>query len=363
MLNSRHSIPSDLNTRIEQLGKQLGFNAIGVSSIDLGATESRLAQWLKLDYHGDMDWMAKHGTKRTRPNELVPNTLSIISVRMNYLPPNGLDPISALNHPTIGYISRYALGRDYHKVLKQRLEKLAQGMQQWVGKFGYRVFTDSAPVMEKPIAVQAGLGWMGKHTNVLNRDAGSWFFLGEIYTDLPLIPSEPLTEHCGHCTACIDICPTKAIIAPYVLDARRCISYLTIEHQGSIPEEFRKAIGNRIYGCDDCQLVCPWNRFAQTSPEADFSVRQQLDRRSLVELFLWTEEQFNRYLEGSAIRRIGHERWQRNIALALGNAPTQATVLQALTQVYHSTPSTIVHEQCAWSLAQHQLPNEHADHH
>lgn len=363
MLNSRHSIPSDLNTRIEQLGKQLGFNAIGFSSIDLGATETQLTQWLELGYHGDMDWMAKHGTKRTRPHELAPNTLSIISVRMNYLPPNGLDPISALNHPTIGYISRYALGRDYHKVLKQRLEKLAQGIQHWVGEFGYRVFTDSAPVMEKPIAVQAGLGWMGKHTNVLSRDVGSWFFLGEIYTDLPLIPSQPVTEHCGHCIACIDICPTKAIVAPYVLDARRCISYLTIEHKGSIPEAFRKAIGNRIYGCDDCQLVCPWNRFAQTSPEADFSVRQQLDRRSLVELFLWTEEQFNRYLEGSAIRRIGHERWQRNIALALGNAPTQAVALQALAQVYHSTSSAIVREQCAWSLAQHQSPNGHADHH
>ena len=363
MLNSRHSIPCDLNTRIEQLGKQLGFNALGFSSIDLGATESRLAEWLRLGYYGEMDWMAKHGTKRTRPNELVPNTLSIISVRMDYLPPDGLDPRDALNHPNLGYISRYALGRDYHKVLKQRLEKLAQGIKQWVGEFGYRVFTDSAPVMEKPLAIQAGLGWMGKHTNVLSREAGSWFFLGEIYTDLPLAHSQVVEEHCGRCTACIDICPTQAIIAPYVLDARRCISYLTIEHQGSIPEEFRRAIGNRIYGCDDCQLACPWNRFAHTSPEADFAIRQQLDRRSLVELIMWTEEQFNHYLAGSAIRRIGHERWQRNLAVALGNAPTQAQTLQVLRQVYHTTQSDLVREHIGWALKQHKFPHFCTDDH
>ncbi|WP_020558205.1 tRNA epoxyqueuosine(34) reductase QueG [Thiofilum flexile] len=363
MLNSRHSIPSDLNTRIERLGKQLGFDAIGFSAIDLGATETRLLEWLRLGYQGDMAWMAKHGSKRTRPAELVPNTLSIISVRMSYLPPEGLDPIDVLNHPNLAYISRYALGRDYHKVLKQRLEKLAQGIQQWVGEFGYRVFTDSAPVMEKPIAINAGLGWMGKHTNVLNRETGSWFFLGEIYTDLPLAPSHMVAEHCGRCTACIDICPTQAIIAPYVLNARRCISYLTIEHAGIIPEIFRKAIGNRIYGCDDCQLVCPWNRFAQTSTETDFAIRHQLDRRTLVELFLWSEKQFNDYLAGSAIRRIGHERWQRNLAIALGNAPTQPIVIQALTQVYGTTTSALVRTHIEWALEQHKNTNNCTDDH
>lgn len=353
MLNSRHSIPTDLNTRIEKLGKQLGFSAIGFSDIDLGNTEARLMQWLNHHYQGDMEWMGKHGKKRTRPAELVPNTLSIISVRMDYLPPQSIDPIDVLNHPNLAYISRYALGRDYHKVLKQRLEKLAQGIQAWVGDFGYRVFVDSAPVMEKPIAVKAGLGWMGKHTNVLSREAGSWFFLGEIYTDLPLTVSEPVTEHCGKCTACVDICPTQAIIAPYVLDARRCISYLTIEHQGSIPVEFRPLIGNRIYGCDDCQLVCPWNRFAQTTLEADFAIRHKLDQCSLIDLFAWTETEFNKYLEGSAIRRIGHERWQRNLAVALGNAPTQPPIVQALRNVLSTSSSTLVQEHCSWALDQH----------
>ncbi|MEN9433352.1 MAG: tRNA epoxyqueuosine(34) reductase QueG [Pseudomonadota bacterium] len=362
MLNSRHSIPSDLNTRIEQLGKQLGFSAVGFSDLALNLTEKRLIEWLSHHYQGDMSWMSKHGTKRTRPAELVPSTLSIISVRMDYLPPQGANPIDVLNHPNLAYISRYALGRDYHKVLKQRLEKLAQGIKEWVGEFGYRVFVDSAPVMEKPIALKAGLGWMGKHTNVLSREGGSWFFLGEIYIDLPLKPSELVSDHCGKCTACLDICPTQAIIAPYMLDARRCISYLTIEHEGSIPLEFRSLIGNRIYGCDDCQLVCPWNRFASTSPEADFAIRHQLDQRTLIDLFAWSEADFNRHLEGSAIRRIGHERWQRNIAIALGNAPTQPAVLQALQRVYESTTSALVREHISWALDQHQLAKNSSAH-
>lgn len=338
--------------QIQAIGEALGFNAVGVSNIDLSLAEQRLLDWLAQGYQGDMAWMAHHGTKRSRPAELVSGTLSVISVRMDYLPPDSTDAVMVLNHPERAYISRYALGRDYHKVIRQRLEKFAQRLQTEIGAFGYRVFTDSAPVLEKPIAVKAGLGWMGKHTNILSRDAGSWFFLGEIYTDLPLEETGSVTEHCGQCTACIDVCPTQAILAPYVLDARRCISYLTIEYQGSIPLALRPLMGNRIYGCDDCQLICPWNRFAQTSPEADFAVRNGLDSARLSELFQWSETEFMRRLEGSPIRRIGYERWLRNIAVALGNAPPSLSTLNLLRHKYAALDSVLVKEHIQWAIDQ-----------
>ncbi len=338
--------------QLQSIGKAFGFNAVGVSNIDLSFAEQRLLDWLTQGYQGDMAWMAHHGTKRSRPDELVPGTLSVISVRMDYLPPDSSDAVMVLNHPERAYISRYALGRDYHKVIRQRLEKFAQRLQAEMGAFGYRVFTDSAPVLEKPIAVKAGLGWMGKHTNILSRGAGSWFFLGEIYTDLPLEETGGVSEHCGQCTACIDVCPTQAILAPYVLDARRCISYLTIEYQGSIPLELRPLMGNRIYGCDDCQLICPWNRFAQTSPEADFAVRNGLDSARLSELFQWSETEFMRRLEGSPIRRIGYERWLRNIAVALGNAPPSLSTLNLLRHTHATLDSVLVKEHVQWAIEQ-----------
>lgn len=338
--------------RLQAIGQALGFNAVGVSAIDLSLAEQRLLDWLAQGYHGDMAWMAHHGTKRSRPAELVSGTLSVISVRMDYLPPDSMDAVTILNHPERAYISRYALGRDYHKVIRQRLEKFAQQLQTEIGTFGYRVFTDSAPVLEKPIAVKAGLGWMGKHTNILSRDAGSWFFLGEIYTDLPLEETGSVSAHCGQCSACIEVCPTQAIVAPYVLDARRCISYLTIEYHGSIPLELRPLMGNRIYGCDDCQLICPWNRFAQTSPEADFAVRNGLDSARLSELFQWSEAEFMRKLEGSPIRRIGYERWQRNIAVALGNAPPIRSTLALLQHQYQILDSMLVKEHVQWAICQ-----------
>ncbi len=322
--------------------------------MDLSQAELRLLHWLAKNYHGTMDWMERHGTKRSRPADLVGGTLSIISVRMNYLPPEGADPMMVLNHPELGYISRYALGRDYHKVLRQRLEQFAQHLQNEWGKFNYRVFTDSAPVLEKPIAVKAGLGWMGKHTNILSRDAGSWFFLGEIYTDLPLAETGALSEHCGACTACIEVCPTKAIIAPYQLDARLCISYLTIEHKGSIPVALRPLMGNRIYGCDDCQLICPWNRFAQYSPEADFAVRHALDQAHLLALLEWSENEFLNRFQGSAIRRIGYISWRRNIAVALGNAPASPSVVYALQNALAKTDNTLLAEHLAWALQRQQ---------
>lgn len=345
---------STLFSKLHALGKSLGFNAIGISNVELSLAEQYLFDWLEQGYHGDMDWMQRHGTKRSRPAELVPGTLSIISVRMDYFPPDSTDAAMLLNHPERAYISRYALGRDYHKLIRQRLEKFAQQLQAEVGPFGYRVFTDSAPVLEKPIAVKAGLGWMGKHTNILSRDAGSWFFLGEIYTDLPLPETGAVSDHCGQCTACIDVCPTQAITAPYKLDARRCISYLTIEHQGSIPEALRPLIGNRIYGCDDCQLICPWNRFAQTSPEADFAVRNRLDCASLSDLFQWTEGEFLRRLEGSAIRRIGYERWLRNIAVALGNMQPNPSTLHLLQVRREAIASPLVREHIDWAIRNHR---------
>ena len=348
-MNTNHITTELLN----QWANELGFQKLGISDIDLSSTEVTFQHWLKKGFHGDMEWMERHGTKRTRPAELVTDTIRIISARMNYRPKQDHDPIMILNHPELAYISRYALGRDYHKMMRKQLQKLAKRIQQELCQHGddfkYRVFVDSAPVMEKPIAAKAGLGWIGKHTNVLSQDAGSWFFLGEIYTNLPLTVSEKVDNHCGECTACIDICPTKAIIKPYELDARRCISYLTIEHKGSIPEEFRKDIANRIYGCDDCQLICPWNRFAKDAAQIDFSIRDNLDTATLLSLFEWSEEKFLKKMEGSPIRRIGYERWQRNIATALGNAPSSQIIKEVLNKKRH-TSTELVREHIDWAL-------------
>jgi len=341
-----------LITLIRHWGEELGFQQVGITDTDLSTAEGQLQQWLDAGYHGEMDYMARHGTKRSRPAELEPGTVSVISVRMDYLPQTGTDPWQVLDNGELGYVSRYALGRDYHKLMRKRLQQLAQRITAEIGEFGYRVFVDSAPVLEKPLAQKAGLGWVGKHSNILNRFAGSWFFLGELYTDLPLPADQSVSEHCGSCRACIDICPTAAIVEPYVVDARRCISYLTIEHKGSIPEALRPLLGNRIYGCDDCQLACPWNRFAQWSKEQDFLPRHGLESPHLVELFLWSEEQFLRHTEGSAIRRIGHEAWLRNIAVALGNAQGKPEIIAALRQRL-SHPSPLVQEHVRWALARH----------
>ena len=349
---------SQLAAEIRVWGRELGFQEVGISDTDLSREEMFLQQWLDSGYQGDMDYMARHGTARTRPDELVPGTVRVISVRLNYLPVAARDSWETLDEPDAAFISRYALGRDYHKVLRGKLQALATKVEQRIGKFAYRVFTDSAPVMEVSLARKAGLGWRGKHTLLLTRETGSWFFLGELYTDLPLPVDNLVTEHCGTCTKCIDICPTRAILAPYTLDARRCISYLTIEHKGSIPVELRSLMGNRIYGCDDCQLICPWNKFASATAEKDFVVRNGLDDVSLLELFRWSEEEFNLRLEGSAIRRIGHDRWLRNIAVALGNAlrsasdfDSRARILAALHA--HSVSATaLVREHVAWALEQ-----------
>jgi epoxyqueuosine reductase len=336
---------------IKSWGHALGFQQVGIADTELGEHETRLLNWLAAGRHGEMGYMAQHGTRRSRPADLVPGTLRVISSRMDYLPGTTVPADLVLHNPELGMISRYALGRDYHKVVRARLQKLADQISVCVGPFGYRAFTDSAPVLEKALAEKAGLGWIGKHTNLLTHDAGSWFFLGELYTDLPLPVDAPASNHCGTCQACIDICPTQAIVAPYQLDARRCISYLTIELRGSIPVELRPPIGNRIYGCDDCQMVCPWNKFAQPTPEPDFAPRHGLDAPKLVKLFAWTEEEFLKKTEGSAIRRIGYECWLRNIAVALGNAPRSDAVMASLrARVDH--PSALVREHVAWALAQ-----------
>lgn len=341
-----------LASRIRAWGEELGFQQIGFTHTDLKADEARLEAWLRKGRHGDMDYMERHGRVRSRPSDLLPGTVSVISARMDYLPPEVADAHAVLTDRNAAYVSRYALGRDYHKVLRRRLQRLADRVVDAVGPFSYRAFVDSAPVLEKALARNAGLGWVGKHTNLINREAGSWFFLGEIYTDLPLPADPPATEHCGTCRACIDVCPTQAIVAPWELDARRCISYLTIEHKGSIPKELRDPMGNRIYGCDDCQLCCPWNKFARLTGEADFRARHGLDQASLVELFLWSEEDFRKRTEGSAIRRIGYERWLRNLAVALGNASTTPAVVSALTRRSRH-PSALVREHVAWALARH----------
>jgi len=341
-----------LAPRIKAWGRELGFQQVGIARADLPEDEARLFAWLDRGFHGEMGYMARHGAARARPAELVPGTLRVISVRLDYLP-EAAEMDTILRDGALAYVSRYALGRDYHKVLRQRLERLARKIAAVTGPFGYRAFCDSAPVLEKPLAARAGLGWIGKHTNLLHRDAGSWFFLGELYTDLPLPADEPVADHCGTCRACLDACPTAAIVAPYELDARRCISYLTIELHGPIPEEFRPLIGNRIYGCDDCQLVCPWNSFAQISAEPDFAPRHDLDRATLADLFAWDEEEFLRKTEGSAIRRIGHERWLRNIAVALGNAPTTRETVCTL-ESRREHPSPLVREHVRWAMTQHE---------
>ena len=341
-----------LTRQIRQWGAELGFSQIGISDIDLEQAESRLETWLANRYHGEMGYMSRHGTRRTRPAELVEGTVRVITARMNYMPEPMSDSEAALTDPEAAYISRYALGRDYHKVMRSRLRKLALYIEGLTGPFGYRVFCDSAPVMEKPLAEKAGLGWLGKHTNLINRHQGSWFFIGELYTDIPLPTDAPTGSHCGSCRACIDVCPTGAIVAPYVLDSRRCISYHTIELHGSIPVEFRKQIGNRIYGCDDCQLICPWNRYAQVTKEPDFAPRHGLNDARLVDLFGWTEEAFLQKTEGSAIRRIGYQRWLRNIAVALGNAPTSKPVIRALQKRLEGA-CDLVREHIAWALDQH----------
>ncbi len=340
-----------LADEIRRWGAELGFQQLGISGVELPEDEARLLAWLAQGRHGDMEYMARHGTKRSRPVELVPGTTRVISVRMDYWP-DADDAVAVLDDARKAYVSRYALGRDYHKVLRHRLQQLADRIAERVGPFGHRAFTDSAPVLEKPLARDAGLGWIGKHTNLINAKAGSWFFLGELYTDLPLPVDAPARDHCGTCSRCIEACPTGAIVAPYQLDARLCISYLTIESPAPIPEALRPALGNRIYGCDDCQLVCPWNKFAKLSVEPDFRERHGLGSASLVELFAWSEEEFLARTEGSAIRRIGHERWLRNIAVALGNAPTSAEVVAALrSRADHL--SALVREHVAWALRRH----------
>jgi epoxyqueuosine reductase len=344
----------DLARRIKQWGKELGFQQVGIADSELGEAEARLLDWLGKGFHGEMDYMARHGTKRTRPGELVPGTLRVIVARMNYSPPGARDTAEVLKDRSRAFISRYALGRDYHKLMRNRMQKLADRIGQEVGQFRYRVFTDSAPVMEVELARKAGLGWRGKHTLLLNREAGSYFFLGEIYTDLPLPTDGTPENHCGICQKCMDVCPTGAIVGPYQLDARRCIAYLTVELKGSIPEELRPLIGNRVYGCDDCQLACPWNRFAQTTDEPDFAVRHGLDDATLVELFGWSEAEFHDRLAGSAIHRIGYERWLRNLAVGLGNAPRSAAVIAALkARVEH--PSALVREHVGWALQRHRV--------
>jgi epoxyqueuosine reductase len=349
--DSRVNYPA-LAGRIKQWGRELGFQQVGIADPDLSEAEARLLDWLGKGFHGEMDYMARHGTKRTRPADLIPGTLRVIAARLNYTPPGARDSHEVMQDGTRAFISRYALGRDYHKLMRGRMQQLAGRIGKEVSDFRYRVFTDSAPVMEVELAGKAGLGWRGKHTLLLNREAGSYFFLGEIYTDLPLPADKAQDDHCGTCQKCIDVCPTRAIVGPYQLDARRCISYLTIEHKGSIPEELRPLIGNRVYGCDDCQLVCPWNKFASPSAEPDFAVRNGLDDGMLVDLFGWSEAEFHERLAGSAIHRIGYERWLRNLAIGLGNAPNSRTVIAVLrTRVDH--PSALVREHVAWALGRH----------
>ena len=335
--------------------RALGFGYLGVTSIEIAADEQHLLRWLAAGHHGEMEYMQRHGSLRSRPQELSPGTVRVLSVRMDYWPAEVADAWAILADPALGYVSRYALGRDYHKIMRPALARLAEDVARRIGPFGYRVCVDTAPVLEKALARNAGAGWIGKHTNLIARDAGSWFFLGEILTDLPLPVDPPATAHCGTCQACIPACPTNAIIAPYQLDARRCISYLTIEHKSAIPVELRGAIGNRIYGCDDCQLVCPWNKFARAAAHPDFEVRNRLDATRLTDLFAWTEHEFDTRMRGSAIYRIGYERWSRNIAVALGNAPKSPEVLAALHR-RRADASALIREHIDWALARHDTP-------
>lgn len=338
---------------IKTQGRALGFRQLGISGTDLEADRAYLERWLALERHGEMHYMQRHGDKRSTPAALVPGTLRVIVARMDYLPEPAARARTVLDDARKGYIARYALGRDYHKIMRRRLQQLATWIADRVETRSYRVFVDSAPVLERALARNAGLGWIGKHTNLLDRHTGSWFLLGEIYTDLPLPVDAPVTEHCGSCRACIEVCPTQAIVAPYELDARRCISYLTIENKGAIPEEFRRAIGNRIFGCDDCQLVCPWNRYAQLTGEGDFEPRHGLSAAKLSELFAWSEAEWSEKTAGSALRRPGYEGWRRNIAVALGNAPSDPDVIAALESA-HDDSSELVREHVRWALAEHR---------
>ena len=342
-----------LTRAIKAWGRELGFQSVGIADVDLAAAEAGLAAWLAAGFHGEMDYMARHGSKRARPAELRPGTLSVISARMDYQP-QAAEGWSVIGSAHKAYIARYATGRDYHKVLRHRLRRLARRIEREIGVFGHRIYTDSAPVLEVELAARSGLGWRGKHTLLLSRDAGSYFFLGEIYTDLPLPADAPVADHCGSCSKCLDICPTGAIVAPYRVDARRCISYLTIELKGAIPVELRALIGNRVYGCDDCQLACPWNRYAVASGEPDFRVRHGLDDAELADLFAWGESQFRERMAGSAIHRIGFERWSRNLAVGLGNAPTSADVVAAL-RSRADDPSPLVREHVAWAMQRHGI--------
>lgn len=351
--NKTSTALNELSLEIKRWGIELGFDKIGISDTQLSQHEAHLERWLAAGHHGTMEYMAKHGTKRSRPEQLVKGTISVISARIDYAPDNINDSENVLQQKDTAYISRYALGRDYHKVLRKKLQKLADRIANKVGDYGYRVFTDSAPILEKALAEKAGLGWIGKHSNLIDSDTGSWFFIGEIYTDLALNKDSSATNHCGSCQNCIDLCPTQAIIAPYQVDARRCISYLTIELRDTIPLEFRTAMGNRIYGCDDCQLVCPWNKFAQPSPEDDFKPRDDLSDRKLLELFDWDEETFLTKTEGSAIRRIGHQCWLRNISVALGNADFNPLIVDALNKKLTSAGhSDMLNEHLQWAIEQ-----------
>ncbi|MGF1616034.1 MAG: tRNA epoxyqueuosine(34) reductase QueG [Gammaproteobacteria bacterium] len=345
-----------LAVAIKGWAMELGFQQLGIADVELYDDEKRLCAWLAAGQHGTMEYMARHGTKRSRPKELLPGTLRVLCVRMNYGGATGTKPQQTLGDPGAAYVARYAVGRDYHKVLRTRLRQLVRRIQQHTHHFGYRIFVDSAPVLEKALARNAGLGWIGKHTNLINRGDGSWFFLGEIFTDLPLPPDQPAQAYCGSCQACLNACPTKAIKAPYELDARRCIAYLTIELRSSIPVELRPLMGNRIFGCDDCQLVCPWNRAAPPTLEADFAPRHALDTRRLLELFHWSEEDFNLRTQGSPLRRIGYPCWLRNIAVALGNTPTSRAVVEALEHAVDN-PSELVREHVRWALSRHRAAN------
>ncbi|MBF7730986.1 tRNA epoxyqueuosine(34) reductase QueG [Pseudomonas sp. N040] len=343
---------ADLARDIRDWAGELGFQQAGISNVDLGEHAAHLDNWLAAGYQGEMDYMAAHGPRRSHPARLVPGTLRVISLRMDYLP-GDTRMAQVLAQPGKAYLSRYALGRDYHKLIRKRLQQLAERIQQRIGPFGYRAFVDSAPVLEKAVAEQAGLGWIGKNTLLLNRQAGSWFFLGELFVDVPLPVDAPHAgEHCGSCRACLDICPTGAFVGPYVLDARRCISYLTIELKGAIPLELRPLIGNRVFGCDDCQLVCPWNRFAKPTRQTDFLPRHALDNSELATLFRWTEAEFLSRTEGSPIRRTGYQGWLRNLAVGLGNAPGTIAVIEAL-ELRRDDPSPMVREHVAWALQRH----------
>jgi epoxyqueuosine reductase len=336
---------------LKGLALGLGFDAVGIAGIDLAGDEERLLAWLAAGLHGELGYMERYGARRARPAAITPGTVRVVSVRLDYWPGRAADALATLADPGTAYVSRYALGRDYHRLMRNRLQRLADLVAARVGRFGYRVFVDTGPVLEKPLARNAGLGWIGKHTNLIHSKAGSYFFLGELYTDLPLPVDAPASDHCGSCAACMPACPTGAIVAPYRLDARRCISYLTIELHGSIPEALRPAIGNRIYGCDDCQLVCPWNKFARPTRETGFEARHGLDAARLTALFRWSASEFEERLRGSAIRRLGHERWLRNLAVALGNAPADRDIVAALA-ARRDHPSALVREHVGWALAE-----------